>query len=138
MATQSVTIQLPGPLYQQLRRRAEQSRRSVEDEVLEALAVAVPESDELPPELAEAISALALLDDDSLRLAARSHFSTESAEQLESLHEKRRTEGLTPEEERHVALLVRQYERAMLVRAHAARLLHERGHDVSHLLDDAA
>ncbi len=77
MTIQPITLNLPGHLYNRLKRRAEQAHRTVEAELLEVVASAVPVADELP--------------------------------------------------------LVRQYERVMLVRAHAAALLKQRGHDVSEL-----
>jgi hypothetical protein len=53
---------------------------------------------------------------------------------LEELHLKRQREGLTEGEEQTAAALLRQYERALLVRAQAAALLHQRGHKVEELL----
>jgi len=47
------------------------------------------------------------------------------------LHLKRQREGLTATEAAEAAGLTRQYERVMLVRARAAALLRERGHDVT-------
>jgi plasmid stability protein len=47
MTTQSVTIRLPDPIYQQLKRQADRTRRSIEDELLEVVAAAVPVADEL-------------------------------------------------------------------------------------------
>lgn len=133
MAVQSVTLNLPGALYDRLKHRAEQTHRSVEAELVEVVATAVPVADELPDNLAEALSPLSLLDDEALWRAARSHLPTEAASQLESLHLKRQREGLTEAEAQTLAVLVRQYERAMLVRAQAAVLLKQRGHDVSRL-----
>ena len=137
MTAQPVTLNLPGALYDLLKRRAEQARRTVEAELLEVVVAAVPVADELPADLAEAVSPLALLDDESLWRAARSHLPVESAAQLESLHLKRQREGLTDAEAQTLAALVRQYERAMLVRAQAATLLKQRGHDVSGLAPGA-
>lgn len=95
--------------------------------------MAVPAADELPPELAEAISSLAHLDDETLQRAARSHFSAERATELEALHLKRQDEGLTEEEAQRAAELTHQYERAMLIRAQAMVLLMQRGYDISAL-----
>ena len=79
MTIQPVTLNLPGHLYNRLKRRADQAHRTVEAELLEVVASAVP-----------------------------------------------------------VAVgLVRQYERAMLVRAQATVLLKQRGHDVSELAGKA-
>ncbi len=133
MTIQPMTLNLPGALYNRLKRQAEQTHRSVEAELLEAVASAVPVDDELPNDLAEALSPLALLDDQALWRAARSHLSAEAADQLESLHLKRQREGLTEAEAQTLAVLVRQYERTMLVRAQAAALLKQHGYDVSSL-----
>lgn len=131
MTIQPVTINLPDLLYDQIRRRAEQSHRSVEAELLEVVTSAVPVADELPADLNQAISPLALLDDESLKRAARSHLPVEVAAQMEILHIKRQREGLTDVETQTLAGLVRQYEKAMLVRAHAIALLKKRGYDIS-------
>ncbi len=134
MAVQTVTLDLPTALYQQLKRRADATFRSVEDELLTVVATAVPASDELPQDLEEAISPLALLNDDALWRAARTRMAPEAAEHLEELHTKRRRDGLSGEEAHALSALVWQYKRAMLVRAQAAALLKQRGHDVSSLL----
>jgi len=133
MAIQPVTLNLPSALYNRLKRRAEQTHRTVEAELLEVVAIAVPVTDEIPADLEDAISPLSLLDDEALWQAARSHLPKEATEQLESLHLKRQREGLTETESQTLAGLVRQYERAMLVRSQAAVLLKQRGHDVSNL-----
>lgn len=133
MSLQSVTVHIPDRIYNRLKRRAEQSRRSVEDELLEVVAAAMPVSEELSPDLAEAISHLDLLETPDLWRAARGRLSEDSAAQMESLHVKSQREGLTQAEEQTLAGLVRQYERVMLVRAQAAFLLKERGQDISEL-----
>jgi uncharacterized protein YnzC (UPF0291/DUF896 family) len=80
---------------------------------------------------------MGVLDDAELWRAARSRLAAEDAERFEELNAKRQREGLTSDEDRESAALVRRYERAMLVRAQAAALLKERGHDVSSLLTAA-
>jgi hypothetical protein len=134
MTIQTVTLNLPGALYDRIKRRAEQAHRSVEMELLEAVAMAMPAVDELPSDLSETISSLAHLDDETLQRAARRHFPTEEAAELEALHFKRQDEGLTKDETQRAAELTRQYERAMLIRAQAAGLLMQRGYDISALI----
>jgi phage terminase Nu1 subunit (DNA packaging protein) len=134
MTIQTVMLNMPSVLYDRIKRRAEQAHRSVEAELLETVAVAVPATDELPPDLAEVISSLAQLDDESLQRAARAHFPAERAAELEALHFKRQDEGLTGDEARRAAELTQQYERAMLTRAQATALLMQRGYDVSALI----
>jgi plasmid stability protein len=131
---QTLTLNIPESLYHQLRHRAERSNRTVEDETVELLAAAVPAADELPADLTEALSPLSVLDDQALWRAARSRLGSEAATQLEELHRKQQREGLSEAEAQLLPGLVRQYERAMLVRAQAAALLRQRGHDVSGLV----
>jgi plasmid stability protein len=134
VVTQDVTLHLPESLYQRLKQRADQARHSVEDELIGVLATAVPVADELPPDLAEAVSSLATLDDESLWDAARNRLPVEATEQLEDLNFKRQREGLTASEAEEAGVLLRRSERVMLVRARAAAMLKQRGHDVSVLL----
>jgi hypothetical protein len=86
----------------------------------------------LAPDLNEALSALSLLDDEALWDAAQCHLPKQAAERMESLHCQR--QGLTKAEAQKLETLVQQYERYMLVRAEAAALLKQRGHDVSKIL----
>jgi plasmid stability protein len=133
MTCQTLTLQVPDVLYTRLKERARQANRSVEAELLDVLATAVPPTEELPGDLAEAVAPLALLDDAALWQAARSRLPDQSASRLEDLHLKRQREGLTDAEGRELAALVVQYERTVLVRARAAALLRERGHDIASL-----
>jgi plasmid stability protein len=133
----TLTLDLPDPIYTLLKNRAEHSQRSVEAEVLDLVASAVPATNQLPDDLAEAISSLALLDDPALWNAARSRLSQDALAHLESLHLKRQREGLTEVETQTLTGLMRQYELALLVRAEAAALLGQRGHDISELLASA-
>lgn len=133
MNLQPVTLSLPKSIYNRLRQRAEQSRRSVEMELLDVVATAMPDNEDLPGELAAAIADLKLLDDEALWRAARSHLDPKPGAQMEALHIKRQSEGLSESESQTLDGLVRHYERAMLVRAEAASLLKARGHDVSTL-----
>jgi plasmid stability protein len=135
MDAQTLQLHVPGPLYYHLKRRADQAHHSVEDETLDVLATALPATEELPADLSEAVAALSLLDDDALWDAAQSHLPKKAAERMESLHRKRQRQGLTESETQRLETLVHQYERYMLVRAQAAALLKQRGHDVSRVLD---
>jgi plasmid stability protein len=134
MSSQTLTLSVPDPLYQRLKRRAAQTQRSVEEEMLDALVSAVPEANGLSDDLESALSSLALLDDTALWRAARSHLASEAAEEIEGLHLKRQREGLTDAETQSLTTLMAQYERAMLVRAQAAAILRQRGHSVSALV----
>ena len=131
MAVHSLTLSLPGSLYERLIRRAERTHRPVEVELLEAVATGMSVDEDLPAELAQAVSALPLLDDVALWRAAQSSLPSEVATRIEDLHLKRQFEGLSPNETQVLATLMRRYEQTVLVRAQATLLLKQRGHDVS-------
>lgn len=133
MAAHAVTLQLPAPLYNLFRDRAEQAHRILEAELLDAVATVATE-EELSPDLARVVADLELLTDEELWQAARNRLSDDAKTQLGALNSMQQREGLAPVEKEILEQLVHQYDRAVLVRAEAARLLKERGHDVSKLL----
>jgi len=133
MASRAVTLDLPESLYDRLRNRAESAQHSVETEALEVFVTGIEELDDLPSELADAIASLALLNDLELWRAARSRVSSDMAATVEDLHTVRQERGLTEVEAQTLNGLLRQQERTMLVRAHAAALLKQRGYDVTEL-----
>jgi plasmid stability protein len=134
MNTHLVTVNLPKALYNRIRKRADESKRSVEMELLEVVASAMPEGDELPEDLARAAQEISMLDDKSLWRAARKKLDAKSAAKLASLHKKRQSQGLNKTETQQLEELVGRYERIMLVRAQSAALLKARGQDVSRLI----
>jgi plasmid stability protein len=129
MAIQPITINLPDNLYQQLRRQADLSHRSVEEEVLQAVTASASTA-ELPSDLEGVVSQLDTLDDYGLWRAARNHLAPRDATRMERLHLKRQREGLNERETLLLADYVRRYERIMLIRARAALLLKKRGYDL--------
>ncbi len=134
MAMQTVTLRIPEDLYSRIKERAKRSRRSVEAEFIDVLALAVQGTEDLPPELAEAYAALDGFDDEGLWQAARSRMPSEISTELESLHLKQQRQGLSEEECETMERLSLEYDRFVLVRARAAMMLKERGHDVAALL----
>jgi len=134
MSAHAITLHLPETLYQRFRQRAEWTHRSLETELLDAVASAVTVEEEIPLELLRAIESLETLDDDNLWRLASASVSTEASKELESLHLKMRDVGLSPEEDAARARLMQEYERSMLIRAQAAKLLKDRGRDISKFL----
>lgn len=132
--TKTLTLEMPTTLYERLKSRADKADRSVEAETIEVLTANVSDDDELGPEIEQALASLDALDVQALEGAARSRLAIELSSELESLHFKQQREGLSNTESARCEELVRAYEKAMLIRAHAAALLKERGIDVSHLL----
>ena len=134
MSAQAVTLHLPTSLYDLLRQRARETRRSLEAEILAVVTSAVRPDVDLPPELREVVTPLQGLDDQALCRAATDAFPEAAAAQFTELNRKQQREGLTKEEIGALDDLRRGYERVMVVRAEAAALLKERGHDVSRLV----
>lgn len=138
MTLQTVTVRLPDVLYQQVERRAHRLQRSIEDEVVALVAAALPTPDDLPADIAEEMAQLVFLTDDELWQAARTTLTPRESERMQALLLKRQREGLTPQEQQEAEALLHRYDRTMLVRALAAVLLKERGHDVSSLRHPAS
>jgi plasmid stability protein len=134
MSIRTLTLSLPDALYSQLKQRAEHAYRTTEEEAVDVLASAIPVAERRPADLAETVAALFLLDDEALWRAARNRLGAEVSAQIEELHLKRQREGLSEVEDQGLSSLMRQYERVLLVRAHAAALLKQRGQDMSELL----
>ncbi len=135
MTAHAITLHLPEALYDRFKRRVEWTRRSLEDELLDAVAAAAPVEDELSPELISAVEALEGLADEELWRLARQTMSREASQELEALHFKQQDEGLGGDEDATRAKLIHEYERTILIRAQAAKLLKDRGHDVSRIVD---
>jgi hypothetical protein len=134
MAAHAVTLRLPPPLFDHFQSRAERAHRSLEAELLDAVATAAADEEELPQDAARALRDLELLSDEELWRAARNRLSEDTRSQLEALNFKQQREELAPAEKETLEQLVHQYDQAVLLRAAAARLLKERGHEVSALL----
>jgi plasmid stability protein len=134
MPAHAITLHLPETLYQRLRQRAEWSHRSLEAEVLDAVASGTPVEGEIPPEILASVEALEELPDDELWRVARTVMSQEASQELEALHAKQREGGLTEKEDTTRRNLLQEYEKILLTRAQAAKLLKDRGHDISGLL----
>lgn len=134
MSGQTVTVTIPSALFTHLERRAKAENRSVQDEIVEMLLAVAPIPEAYPATNRDFLSQMTLLSDAELWQSAASRLTNEEAAELEALHHKRDREGLSADEECSVAGLMRRYERAMLIRAQAAALLKQRGHDVSVLV----
>src|ERR671935_2387018 len=88
MTTQEVTLELPEPVYDQIRRAAEKTQRPINDLLLEAVIAAAPSLDAPAGPLRSALAQLAYLNDAALWQAARSTMLPAQRERLEALHDK--------------------------------------------------
>ena len=86
-------MQLPARLYNRLKQRAERANRSIEIEMVEAVAEALPADDMLPTGVADALAHLATADDNVLLRAAKARFSEAKSTRLETLHLRRQIDA---------------------------------------------
>ena len=131
MTTLEVTLELPEPLYDQIRRAAERTQRPINDLLLEAVMAAAPSLDAPAGPLRSALAQLAYLNDAALWQVARSAMLPAQHERLSALHDKQQREGLSTEEQLEEQSLLELYRETLVVRAQAAVLLKQRGYDVS-------
>lgn len=71
MAGKTLTMTIPDELYARIQAQAASTRRSIQEEALQVLALAVPPAETLPVDLHELLDHLTVLDDDALWRAAR-------------------------------------------------------------------
>lgn len=131
MTAHAVRIELPEGVYERLERLAARSQRTIEAEVVAVVAGALQEAENLPQDLEDELAALALLNDERLWRAARRRVPLRSARRLRRLNWKAQAEGLADNERLEQRRLLRLCDRVMLIRAQAAVLLKERGHDIT-------
>jgi plasmid stability protein len=108
MAVQTVTVHLPDTLYHQVKQRADQMHRSVEDELVAVVAEALPTLDDLPTDIAEAMTQLIFLTDKELWQAASATVAASEHKRMQALLLKRQREGLTPHEEQELCYCERK------------------------------
>jgi plasmid stability protein len=136
MTLETVTLRLPNNIYQRVKQRAQVMHRSVEDELLAVVAASLPDEEELPDQLAAELNQLSLFTDDELWQAARATLPANKRERMAELSQRAKEQDLTEGEQQEVEDLLYLYDRNMLLRAKAAVLLQERGHDISILRID--
>ncbi len=134
MPAHAIMLQLPESLYEHVKQRAKHARRTLEAEIVRIVAAAVPTDDALPAALEAEIESLETLPDEALQECAQARLSAAESARLESLHLQQQDTALKAGEKTELAELLGRYERAIVIRAQAIRLLADRGHDVSAFL----
>lgn len=128
--TQTVTVDLPEPIYRRLRAAADMTHRSIQEILITTVNVALPVSPDMPTDMADELAAMTLYNDDALRNAANSSLPASDQERLASLNRVADSRELTPVEEAELAELVNLYDLAVLRRAKAMAVLAHRGYAV--------
>jgi hypothetical protein len=128
-----MTVAVPLETYEPFRRQAERARQSVEEAVVQAMQAALTIEAKTASERQAMLAALESLDTPALWQIVNRGAETEDVLLLVALNEKRQSQGLTAAEETAVQALIRQHDRAVLLRAKALAVLRQRGEDVSGL-----
>lgn len=136
MSLQTINLPLPSQVYKRAQQRAAKRQRSIEDELAEVVTQALAVDDEfvgLPLDLAEEVKQLVFLDEQHLWVVAKRAIPQDQSERMERLIYKLHRKGLTQNEQQEMQRLQQLAHRVMLLRAEAAVLLKQRGHDIASL-----
>ncbi len=132
---QTVSVELPEPIFRRLRHIAEVTHRSVEDVLATTVDAALPQTPGVPPEVADDLAAMAVFSDTALWTAAETTLSPEQQRRLNQLTQAGEAHLLTDAEAAELTQLIDAYDRAVLRRAKALALLAQRGFDISPRVD---
>lgn len=131
MPEKSITVNLPEPAFRKLQRAAELTYRSVDEILASTINATLVAPPDLPPELADELAAMHLLNDDALWAAVEPSLSPAEQRRLEQLNHAACERPLTEAEAQEQAALLKAYHRSVLRRAQALAILVQRGHPIS-------
>jgi len=139
MTTETMTIQVPEPLYRRLERLAALTHRPLESLIVQTLSSNIPPlPDDLPTPMRDALTALEGLSDDDLWEIVRSSAPEGQHEQFSELREKRRAGIIAPDEQVNLDRFTQEADLWTLRKAYAAVLLKWRGHRLPSLAEISA
>lgn len=130
MSTQAVTLELPDSLYRAARQVANVTGQSLEIVLQASIAHTLPPLDDVPPDEAADLAALALLDDADLWRIARATMREKDQVELHELLNQQGAGELTVAEQSRLQTLLDTYGRLTVRKAHAYLLLARRGYRV--------
>ena len=133
MTAQTVTLQLPSPLYRRANHAANVLQRPLEEILVRTLDTALPPLEEVPAEIRAEVDALDTLSDDALWEVTQSTMLTQQQERFDALLDVQSMRPLTVEEAVELEKLRTEYGRILLCKARAFALLSERGHPLPDL-----
>jgi hypothetical protein len=129
---QTISVELPEPIFRRLRYVADMTHRSVEDVLATTVDAALPPTPGVPTDVADDLAALAVFSDTALWAAAETGLSPEHQSRLTQLSWDGEARVLTDAETAELTHLIDAYDRAVLRRAKALAILAQRGYDISH------
>jgi hypothetical protein len=131
MTVQTVTIDLPEPLYRSANQVAQATNRPLADVLRESLVHGLPPLDDVPLEEADELAHLSSLDDAALWQASFTTMSTIEQAELNHLLTRQSAGALSLHDESRLQILMDEYSRLLVRKAHAWLLLARRGYRVA-------
>lgn len=129
MSGQTVTLELPEPLWKWVQRTAAATQRPVEKVLIDSLAATTPPPlEDVPDEFREELDPLDMKTDADLWAITRRRMSPKLLRKYDNLLEKNRQGTLTTKEQHRLEQLRKDAFRLMLMRARAFVLLQWRGY----------
>jgi hypothetical protein len=129
MPGQTVTLELPKPLWEWAQRTATITQRPVETVLVDSLSATIPPPlDDIPDGFREELAVLETKNDDDLWAITRLRMLPQALRQYDNLLEKNSEGVLTEQEKKKLKKLRRDAERIMLMKARAFVLLQWRGY----------
>ncbi|MFM9965237.1 MAG: hypothetical protein ACKV2Q_28935 [Planctomycetaceae bacterium] len=129
-----LTVELPKPVLDSLKRKARAGRRGVADQLVETLTTALDQKLTTPCEFEASLDGMQFLTDQELVKATKPTAARKIARELSTLRDIGRARRLTKEERHRQQVLLDSLDSFNLVRAQSLVLLQQRGRDVSDLL----
>lgn len=130
MATQTITFDLPEPLYRSMHRLSAVTHQPIASIVQESLEHSLPPLDDLPEEEAAALAELSFREDAELWREARATLGTDTQVTLDHLLSLQGSRTLSAAEDARLQSLLGAYGRLTVRKAHAWLLLARRGYRV--------
>lgn len=127
---QTVSVQLPEPIYRRLQRAAELTYRPLDEILSSALNLGLSLPPGLPPDVKDELEAMAMFSDAALWAASESSLSPAEQRRLRQLNHAGGERPLTAAESAEQSHLLERYQFSLLRRAHALALLAYRGYDL--------
>lgn len=128
-ATQTITIELPKPLYKQLQRAAELARRPMADVIQQSLSHSLPPLlEDIPTEYQADVYPMLQMDVENLQQEVRRVFPADRWARYEALLNKKKQTLLTEAEQAELVTLRREADVLMFRKGYAAVLLKRQGY----------
>ena len=138
MNQQSLTLELPADVYEQVRRAAKGMNQPLDRALVTIVRAAMPSLEKIPRKYREQLEAMEDLSDEQLWKVSASHLPSCKERRLTRLLDKNKREALSGQERSMLATLRADVDVLMLQKSYALLLLKFRGHRIPSLVDSSS